>query len=324
MHQFHPLRAVALFALLATLGACGKDKAAAVQAGSDPVAAVTALAKSLRDNDLQGFYAQSVPADLRARTEAAYDTKRASLPSADAEEREEFAQNMAKLTANDAEQVLYADLEPSLIKLEAEVASQLPMMVAMGSGFASAAISESETLSDDEKQHASSVLAAITGWASTAPIADREKARAAITAVTHTARALQISDLDTLRTLSMDDALGKGGLAWAGVKQITALYGLDLDPVLDSVKAEVADREGDSARVRVSYALLGKPVNFEMAMTERDGHWFSSDAIARAEAALARLDQADAEHEVMADSESAVAADADEALPEAADDASSH
>jgi len=303
MHRLRPTRYLALPMLLAVvLAACGKDQPAAVAAGTDPAGAITALAKSLRDNDLQRFYGQAIPQSLRERTEAAYNAKRAALPPADAKEREEFAQTMAKLTANGAEAALYAEMEPALVKLEAEVANQLPLMVAMGSGFASAAIAESTTLSADEKQHASSVLAAVTGWASTAPIADREKARAAIAAVTASARALRVDDLDTLRTLSMDAGLAKGGIAWAGVKQIAALYGLDLDPALDSVKAEALSRENDSARVKISYTLLGKPVNFEMAMLQRDGHWYSADAVARAEATLSALDHpeapgaADAEH----------------------------
>lgn len=286
MARFPSVRSIALLALLAALIACGKQPPA-VEAGSDPVAAVAALSSSLRDNDLQRFYGLSVPLELRQRTEAAYDAKRAALPPADPKEREEFAHTMAKLTAPDAEDVLYAELEPALVKLEAEVANQLPLMVAMGSGFASAAINESETLSADEKQHASSVLAALTGWATTAPVADRAKARAAIAAVTASARAMQISDLDTLRTLDMNDALVKGGLALAGLKQVAALYGLEFDPALDSVKPELLSRDNDNARVKVSYTLLGKPVSFEMAMLQRDGNWYSADAVTRAEAALA-------------------------------------
>ena len=295
MPRFRCLRAFALIALLALLAACGKEQPSdATAAASDPVGAVVALAGSLRDNDLERFYALSLPQELRERTAAAYNAKRATLPPADAKEREEFAQTMNTLTAPGAEDALYTQIEPGLVKLEAEVSGQLPLMVAMGSGFASAAIAESDTLSEDEKQHASAVLAAVASWAATAPLADRAKARAAIAALTASARAVQITDLDTLRTLDIEAALAKGGLLWAGVKQITALYGFDIDAALSSVTAEALHRDNDNARVKVGYTLLGKPVSFEMAMLQRDGRWYSADAIARAEAAL-RVTRTDAD-----------------------------
>lgn len=307
MSRIRLLRMLAPIAWLALLAACGKDHSAVV-VSSDPASAVATLARSLRENDLPHFYAQSLPQELRERTAAAYNAKRAALQPADAKEREEFAQTMTRLTAADAESALYTQIEPALVKLETEVAGQLPMMVAMGSGFASAAIAESKTLSADEKQHASAVLAAVAGWASTAPVADRAKARAAIAAVAASARALEIADLDTLRTLDIDAALAKAGLLWAGVKQITALYGLDIDAALDSVKAEALSSDNDNARVKISYTLLGKPVSFEMAMLRRDGQWYSADAIARAEAAL-QAPVADAD----ADAETAPAVESDAA-----------
>ena len=165
----------------------------------------------------------------------------------------------------------------------------------MGSGFVSASIAEHQTLSDDEKQHASSALVAMTGWASTLPLTDREKAKTAIATVTETTRNLALTDIDALRAISFDDALSKAGIAATGAKKILATYGLDLDQALASVAASELSRNGDVARVKVNYTLLDKPISFEMDMLQRDGRWFSASGIARAETALAAADSAAAE-----------------------------
>lgn len=311
------LRFLSLSLALPLLLACSKESAApSAAAGKTPTDAVTHWAQSLRANDMQAFSRQWLPDDLRQRTEAAFDAQRQALPPADEKDRAEFAQTMSKLTAADAEKTLYAEIEPMLAKLDAEIGSQLPLAVAMGSGFISASIAESQTLSDDEKQHAGSALAALTGWASALPLTDRAKAQQAIAAVTDTARKLELDSIDALRSLKLDPALAKAGIVAAGTKKLLAVYGLDVDKALASVKASEVSRDGDHARVKVSYTLLDKPITFEMDMVQRDGRWFSAAGIERAETALAAIDSAAAT--------AAEAGSAGEANPgnTAADDAS--
>lgn len=288
------VRMLSLTLALPLLFACGKNGSAPVvaEAGKSPTEAVTHWAQSLRANDMQTFSQQWLPDDLRQRTQALFEAQRNALPPAEDSERAEFAQMVNKLTAPDAEQALYAELEPMLAKLDAEIGSQLPLAVAMGSGFVSASIAENTTLSDDEKQHASSALVAMTSWASTLPLTDRDKAKTAIAAVTDTTRNLKLTDIDALRAISFDDALSKAGVAATGAKKILATYGLDLDQALASVAVSEVSRDGDAARVKVSYTLLGKPISFEMDMLQRDGRWFSASGIARAETALAEADSA--------------------------------
>lgn len=283
------IRILSLTLALPLLFACGKDGSApaAAEAGKSPVDAVAQWAQSLRSNDMQAFSRQWLPDDLLQRSEALFESERQALPPAEEKERAEFAQMLAKLTAPDAEATLYAELEPMLAKLDGEIGSQLPLAVAMGSGFASAAIAEDQTLSDDEKQHASSALVALTGWASSVPLTDRDKAKAAIAALTDTARKLNLTGLDSLRAISLDDALSKAGVAAAGVKNILATYGLDVDKALASINVNELSRDGDSARVKVSYTLLDKPISFEMDMLQRDGHWFAASGIGRTETTLA-------------------------------------
>lgn len=280
--------------LLAALGlsACNKQSANAELAAADPVQAVEALIRSLHDNDLNGFRKLWLPADLRAKVEAKFEAERATLPASSDSDKAQFAQMLSQLTADGAEEQLLAQLEPALSKFDKEVAAQLPMAVAMGSGFAAAAINESTTLSSDQKQHASAVLAALTPWATKLPLGDREKARAAIAALVESARKLELTDLDAVRALPLDDLAAKAGVALAGLKQVFAVYGLDIDKSLASAKVELLDKSDDQARVKVSYTLLDAPVSFEVAMLERDGRWYGADGIASAEKALAAMQQA--------------------------------
>jgi len=73
--------------------------------------------------------------------------------------------------------------------------------------------------------------------------------------------------------------LGKAGTVLQGVKRITAVYGLDMDKTLASVKAETLSQEGDDAKVRVSFSLFDQPLSFETEMTRKDGHWYGKKSL---------------------------------------------
>lgn len=271
--------------LAASLVACKRD--APAEAASDPAAAVEQLAQALRDNDLVRFNQLSLPEDLHQQTRQRWDEQRESAPPASAEDEAQFRETMDRLTAPDAEAKLYADLEPMLDRYDAEYAAQLPLAVAMGSAFANQAIQANETMSADQKQHATDVLGAVAGWVGTAPLGDRERAREAIAVVTGTARGLDLESMDAFRRLEQDDMLTRAGAAWGGVKDVMAVYGLDADAALGSVDAETLAETGDSAQVRVNYQLLGSTLGFEMAMERIDGSWYSSDLLANAREELA-------------------------------------
>lgn len=284
MNRRHALAFVGLSTLALALAACKKDEAP--QVADDPAAAVADLAKSLRDNDLVRFSRLSVPAPVYARFEQRWEEQKAAAGEITDEDRASFAEGLGRLTAPDAEQTLYAELEPTLVQFETEMAPQLPLMVAMGSGFITASVQQSDTLSDSQKQHASDVIGAIAGWVTTAPLADRDKARQAIGVAVRTARGLGIESADEMQALNFEQAMRKGGEIGGGFKQVLALYGLDLDASLDSVKTENLARNGDQARVRVNYTLAGNPISFEMDMVRQDGGWYSPELIANAQEQL--------------------------------------
>lgn len=282
---FGPVTGLLLAAL--ALSACSQRDADGERAANDPTRAVEKLIRSVHDNDLNAFRKLWLPADLRAKIEAKFEAERATLPSSSDADKAQFAQMLGELTADGAEDRLLAEIEPVLAKFEKEVAAQLPMAVAMGSGFAAAAINESDTLNRDQKQHFNAILDALTPWAIKLPLGDREKARAAISALVASARKLELTDLDAVRTLTLDQLLDKAGIVLAGFKQVLAVYGLNLDQSLAGAQVTLLEKTDGKANVKVNYTLLDTPVSFEIAMLERDGHWYSADGIANAEKALA-------------------------------------
>lgn len=294
MIRFPNIRALAALLLVAlALVACRRDPPAeeASTVPGSPVAAIEAQAQALRDNDLVRWSRLSLPPELHARSEALWNQRLAEAEPADPEEAREYAETMARLMAPDAEQALMRDIEPKLAEFETEIAGQWPLMQATAGIFLNAAIEANTELSDADKSHGQELVAAVLAWAQPSLFTDRERAREAIRALSATARELDLPRLEDARALEMMPAMEKGGIALAGFKQAAKAYDMDLDASLDGVEAELLSREGDRARVKVTYPLLGDVVSFEMDMQRVGEGWYSADAIRQAEADLAEAAQ---------------------------------
>ena len=294
MIRFPNIRALAALLLVAlALVACRRDPPAedASTVPGNPVAAIEAQAQALRDNDLVRWSRLSLPPELHARSEALWNQRLAEAEPADPEEAREYAETMARLMAPDAEQALMRDIEPKLAEFETEIAGQWPLMQATAGIFLNAAIEANTELSDADKSHGQELVAAVLAWAQPSLFTDRERAREAIRALSATARELDLPRLEDARALEMMPAMEKGGIALAGFKQAAKAYDMDLDASLDGVEAELLSREGDRARVKVTYPLLGDVVSFEMDMQRVGEGWYSAAAIRQAEADLAEAAQ---------------------------------
>jgi len=258
-----------------------------------PADAATRIARDLKDNNLLGAVQAAVPPAHFEKLKLEYEQGRQE-PASD-EDRASFAENMAKLTAPDAEQALMAELEPVLQKFEAEMAAQMPLMIGMGRAFSQQWLQESKELSDEQKKQAGDLLDAIAKWLQEVKFTDRELARQAIGKAVSTARALQLKTIDDLQALSFEQAMAKGGIAFAGIKDILALYGMKVDEALGSVSASVLAQEGDSAKISMQYRLFGQPLQVETDMVRRDGRWYGKDSLAQLdrEASAAAISAAD-------------------------------
>jgi len=287
-----------LFAL--GLVACGdKDasqpasQAAIERQSSDPATAVEAMAAKLHDNQLLEAVQLAVPPAKLDELRAEWRQKMASEAPSE-EERADYAAQMAKFTAPDAEAVLYAELEPQLIKFETEMAAQMPMMIGMGQGFVMQSIQASEELDETQKKEATDVVAAIAGWLQGVKLTDRDLAKQSIAIAVKAARDLDLATLDQVRALDFDQTMGKASVMFGALKEVLALYGLDINQSLAGIKASVVSKADGAAKVAVAYSLFGKPLTTQTEMVEVDGRWYGKDTVEKLVAGLSGGDDDDA------------------------------
>lgn len=264
------------------IGCAPEQGSAPAVSTTSPKGAIDAAVASLKAGDLKALVESQVPpAHIeKLRTEWTQDMQ-AEQPSD--EEKAEFAQMMADLTASDAETKLMEQLEPQLVQFEKEMAPQMPMMIGMGKGLLISSIQENKDLTEAQKQQAQQSLDAFANWLQTAKFTDRALAKQAIGHVVASARELGIKNLDEARALSFDDAMAKGSIAFRGIKKVLDTYGFSIDAVLDSVKTEVVSEQGDAAKVKVSYQMLGQALAFETDLVRRDGRWYGKQTITELE-----------------------------------------
>ncbi len=105
----------------------------------DPAQSIRDAVRQLRANDLAGLVATLVPPGQLKMMRGAYEVKRTERTTD--EDRAEFEEGIAKLTAPDAVNKLMAEIEPKLI----EVRPQAPGALMMGFGALQMAITSPES-----------------------------------------------------------------------------------------------------------------------------------------------------------------------------------
>lgn len=276
------------FALAAALAAaglgCSQQQNAANPAAptavvpATPDAAIAASIKALRDSNVAALIDNALPAPEVVKLKADWNKDMNAEPIKD-EDRKEFADKMATLTAPDAEARLYAQIQPKLAEYDKQSAQQMPMMIAMGQGFAKSAIAQNKDLSEAQKKQVEALLDATAQWAQTTKFTDPALVKAAIAQICKTARAVNLKTADEARALSFEQAMQKAGIVFAGAKAVLAVYGLNVDKTLDSVKLEPTAANGDAATVKVTYTAFDKPFTTEAEMVKVDGRWYGKHAI---------------------------------------------
>ncbi|HSX59216.1 MAG TPA: hypothetical protein VLF18_03350 [Tahibacter sp.] len=276
-------------ALAAALGfalvGCGKDEppaapppAVAAKAAATPDGAIMASIGHLKTGNIDGLMQSVLPPDEYAKAKADYATEMNKEPASE-EDKAKFAENMAKLTAPDAEAKLWAELEPKLKELDAQMAQQMPMMVAMGKGVIQSSIQQNQDLNDAQKLQASQAIDALGNWVTTAKFTDPALAQKAIKVVCDTARKVNLKTLDEARALSYEQAMSKAGVVYLGLKDVLALYGFSIDQTLDSVKAETISSDANAAKVKISYTLLNAPLSAESDLVKVGDRWYGKEML---------------------------------------------
>lgn len=273
-------------ALAVAVVGCNQDQNAATStvavapapAPAAPDAAVMASVQALKSSNIDALVQNVLPPADYQKFKTEWAKKQKDEPVSD-EDRQKFAEGMTKLTAPDAEQKLWAELEPKLKEMDAQMAQQMPMMVAMGKGFVQSSIQQNQDLTETQKAQANQAVDAFGNWVQTAKFTDPALAHKAITVVCDTARKVGLKTLDEARALSYEQAMQKANVVFAGVKQLLDIYGFSLDKMLDSVKAETLSNDGANAKVKVSYTLFTTPLSAETDLVKVDNRWYGKDAL---------------------------------------------
>jgi len=253
-------------------------KAAVAASATSPQAAIESTAKNMRAGNLQAIVESTVPPQYLEQVRAKWTAKMQAEPITDAD-RAEFKTSLEKFTAPDAEQKMWAELEPVLTQKRAEIEAQKPMMIGIGRGVLASGVQQREDLNEGQKQQVLAAVDAFAKWAESAQFTDPALAQKSIGVMCKTARELDLQSLDAVHALSFEQALAKGDIAFRGVKQLLDVYGFSLDQVFDSVKTELVSNAGDSAKVKVSYQMLGQPLDFETDMVRFDGRWYGKESL---------------------------------------------
>lgn len=278
-----------LFAVLA-LAACHHDEAAQV-GGDTPEAAVQGSVDLLKAGDFNGLWKHALPPADYATLRADWGRHNANQPPVSAADKAKFDEAVRKLTAPDAENQLYAELQPKLGQMEQQYKDQLPVMISVGDALLKNGVAQNQNLDSEQKTQANQLIDVLVPWAKQAPWFDQAKAKQAVGVVVATARKLDLKSPEQLRSMDFDATMAKYATGYAGLKQLLAIYGLSVDEALDSVKLSTLSSKDGHAVVKIDYTLLGKPLSAESNLVQQDGRWYSESLIRSVREAHERLQQ---------------------------------
>jgi hypothetical protein len=279
-----------LVAVLALTACHHKVDEAAQVGGSTPEAAVQGSIDLLKAGDFNGLWKHALPPADYATLRADWGRHNAK-PPVSAADKAKFDEAVRKLTAPDAENQLYAELQPKLGQMEQQYKDQLPVMISVGDALLKNGVAQNQNLDSEQKTQANQLIDVLVPWAKQAPWFDQAKAKQAVGVVVATARKLDLKSPEQLRSMDFDATMAKYATGYAGLKQLLAIYGLSVDEALDSVKLSTLSSKDGHAVVKIDYTLLGKPLSAESSLVQQDGRWYSESLIRSVREAHGRLQQ---------------------------------
>jgi hypothetical protein len=300
----------ALLPLLAALAltAChGKDDPTQ-PGGSTPTSAVQSSVELIKSGDFNGLWKHTLPPADYATLRADWASQQQRQPPVTDQDRARFNDTLQQLTGPDAQDKLYAELQPKLAAMESKYKDQIPVLISVGEAMMKNAVAQNKSVSAEQKTQVNAALDVLAPWAQQAPWFDAGKAKQTVDIAVTTARKLDLKSADQLRAMDFDTTMTKYSIGYAGIKQLLANYGLSVDDTLDSVKVTELDNSNGHARVKIDYTLLGKPLSSESKLVQVDQRWYSQDMVDNVREAHQRLIQP-------ASAASAPAAAASSAMP---------
>lgn len=283
-----PCAVAILLAGALLVGGCSRSPAPTAEPGigNTPVEAVSQLLTDLHDNDLVGYAEHALPPALHQDLSAAWFEGRTTWPLTELPLSDQLPDFIITLAAPDAEKTLLASFRRQFSGAERELhaaASTLGL-------FAAQFVQRNSNHSDAEREHYVQLIAALAAWGAKAPLADPARAKVAVPQLVAAARLTGLGKPDALRQAGMERSLTRLGPLLARLKVVLADYGLDIDSALAGAQAKLIEQTGDQARVALSYTLAGQPVDAQILLERRDGHWYLTDLLRHADVQAAAAD----------------------------------
>lgn len=278
--MFKTLARMTLLSILAlAASACNRDSASDGAGGSaGPAETVQRSVELVRQSDLAGLIEHMLPPEEFARVKTEWNLRKDKAEPT-AEERAQFEESMKKLTAENAAETLYAEFEPDIRQFDAQYQTQIPAMVGMGNTYLQGLVRQSQNLSASEKEQAANVINTLSTWVKETRFTDPALVKKALAVITDGAKALDIKTLDEARALNFEQAAPKFKIAFSSLKKVFDVYGFSIDQTLSTVKVEVLSITGDTASLKVSYDLLGTPLETTTEMVRINDRWYGKDTI---------------------------------------------
>jgi hypothetical protein len=268
-----------LLALLMLAACHQKEENAAKPGGGTPEAAVQQSIALIKAGDFADFWKHALPPADYNNLRADWTRPRPNQRPITDEDRARFDQAIKQLTAPNAETTLYNQLKPKLVQMEQQYHDQLPVMIGIGQAILTTGIAQNKTMTENQKQETRDALNVLLPWAQQTPWFDQDKAKQAVGVVVTTARQLDVKSPDQIQHMDFDAAMKKYAVAFQGIKQLLAIYGLSIDDTLNSVKVSTVGIDHGLAHVKIDYTLLGKPLSTDSQLELVDGRWYSKDLI---------------------------------------------
>lgn len=271
---------IAALAGLALLAGCDRGRTPVFESTpAGPVEAVQQLVDDLRRDDLAAYARHAVPAELHGRLAHAWAEGRTLWPLTELPLEDRFQGFLVDLAAPGSEQRLLQAYRRQFAGADAEIRAAI---AAVGL-FTTQYVSTEADYGPEEQDHYVQLVAALGLWGRTAPLGDLAHARRAVPQLTQAARATGLGTPDGLRRTGMERSLKRLGPFAGRLKRVLAGYGLDIDQALDGMRISLASQTGDRAKVRLQYTLDGRAVDAFVLLERRDGRWYLSDLLRRAE-----------------------------------------
>jgi len=278
--------ALLLSAVLLLTG-CGRDKPDTPQSpgGARPVEAIAVLNTHLVNNDLLAFARAALPPALHAQLDEAWQAGRTRWPLDEFPFASQYPAALAALSADNAHAALMQVFDQQLAGAERDLQQTALLMSAFMAQFIQH--QDDTGYSEYERTHYSQLITAAGRWASSAPLADRERAGQVLELLIPAARRAGLNSDTAFAEAGMEDALHRAAPVMAAFKQALTLYGLDLNAMLKNAKLQLRSRNGDTAEVQMDYRLGANEISAVIEVKEIEARWYVHGFVRRVADALA-------------------------------------